>query len=76
MTTAKDRALITNTQRVPISAIRIPAMAGPISRAALRERMFSPAAFGISGPPTSSVTNESRAGFSTVKTQPRQNARV
>lgn len=66
----KDTAFSAKTQPVPITAISTPAIAGPISRAAFRDRMLRPAALAIREGPTSSVTKESRAGFSTVNTQP------
>ena len=73
-TARNERALIRNTHPVPTPAIRTPAMAGPIMRAALNDVEFSATAFGRSPSPTSSATKVCRAGESNAAAQPSRNA--
>ena len=56
--------MIRNTQPEPTAAMRRPAIAGPIIRAALNEVEFSATAFDRSASPTSSETKVCRAGES------------
>jgi hypothetical protein len=64
ITATKDAALIRKTHDVPIAAMRTPATAGPVTRAALKVAELRPIAFGSSDGPTSSVTKACRTGES------------
>ena len=63
-----------NTHPVPTVAMRTPATAGPINRAALNDVEFSATALERSASPTRSDTNVWRAGESNAVTHPSRNA--
>ena len=73
-TAANEPALMRKTQPEPTAAIRRPAIAGPIIRAALNDVELSPTALERSASSTSSETNVCRAGESKAETQPSRNA--
>ena len=75
-TAPNDAALIRNSEPVPTAAMRRPASAGPIMRAALNEVEFSPTAFDSPASPTSSETKAWRAGASKADTEPSRRANV
>ena len=70
MVKTKDRPLTTKTQPVPTADIRVPATAGPMSRARLKPVEFSPTALGRSSEGTSSETKTMRGGPSKAATVP------
>src|SRR5690606_41513555 len=75
-TAAKVAALSTKTQPVPTSAIRMPATAGPASRALWNESEFSATAFGGYSTETSSETKAWRAGASIADAKPSAKAKA
>ena len=76
ITAAKDAALTTKHQPMPTVAIRIPAMDGPMMRAAVNTALFRLTALATSSGSTSSGTKERRVGLSNAATVPRSTART
>jgi len=55
---------------VPTAVMRTPAIAGPMSRAALTEALLSATALASDSRPTISMTNDIRVGMSTADAMP------
>jgi hypothetical protein len=67
-------ALRRKTQPVPTATMTMPATAGPIMRAPLKDAAFSATAFDAFSRVTTSETNACRAGLSNAETTPRARA--
>ena len=74
MTAAKLAALSRKTGPVPTQAMSTPAMAGPVSRAVLKDAEFRDTALATVSCPTSSETKAWRAGASMALASPRHRA--
>ena len=68
--------LTRNTQPVPTATITMPATAGPIMRAPLKDAALSATAFEAFSRATRSDTNACRAGLSNAATTPRASAKA
>ncbi len=74
-TAPKDAALIRKTHPAPTTAVRRPATAGPIMRAALKDAELRATAFDRLPPPTSCDTKVCLAGASKAAVQPSRRAK-
>jgi len=70
MTPRNPRPLTKNVHPMPTRPITSPATAGPTMRARLKPAELSATALDTSARPTSSITNDWRAGWSTTLAKP------